>query len=733
MLHAAAAVCLFLLLRQLTGATWLSAWVAAVFAVHPLRAESVAWVAERKDVLSGLFFMLTLSAYAYYARRPFAWTRYLAVVVLLALGLMSKPMLVTLPCVLMLLDYWPLGRLAGLWADRRALNRCILEKIPLMALSAASCMATIEAGTVAIHEFSPSQRIANALVSYVGYLGHLFYPVRLAVYYPYPEGDSLAWKAAGAAALLVVISVIAVLRRRKQPWLLVGWLWYLGMMVPVIGLIQVGGQAMADRYTYLTQIGLLAALAWTAADMFRGRLARRVAIVFGLASVLILTVTAWQQTSTWRNNETLWRHAVASTTRNFRAHNYLGITLSGQQRLDEAIEQFEKALAIQPYNTEANGNIGIALVQRGRLDEAIDHYRKGLTANPTCAEIHNNLGNALIRKGAVRRSDRALPGSGQAAPRPAGGLLQSRRGVGPARPAGRGHRGVPQGPGATARRRGGLWQHRLRLVPAREVRRGDCRNRARRGNCQREGQFTIGRRLADAGPGLSRAAPEPVEARNARDQSEAHSEPQSGQNGIDRGVFQAAERRHRIARGVSPEKTDDHNRPKPRSGDIEQGKASPREQPMSSTYTSLNYHIVFGTKGRRPFLAESLRSEVYRYMGGIIANKQGRMLEIGGIDDHVHLLTSCSPTIALADFVRDIKANSSKWLREDKRQHEFQWQIGYGAFTVSLSRIDAIRQYVRNQPEHHRRRSFAEEFRAILQRHGISCDERDPFDGEHFG
>ena len=370
-----------------------------MFAIHPLRAESVAWVAERKDVLSGLCFMLTLGAYARYARRPPSLPRYLAVVLLFALGLMSKPMLVTLPFVLMLLDYWPLKRIDGILTDRRAVGRLILDKIPLLALAAASCTATLVAQNVAIHQIPPQWRLANALVSYVEYLGQLFWPMRLAVYYPYPESNRLAWEAAGSLALLIAISAIAVLWRRKHPSLLVGWFWYLGMMVPVIGLIQVGGQGMADRYTYLTQIGPVIALAWIAADACRDRLSRRWTFALGSAPLLVLMVLAWRQTSTWRNNETLWRHALACTSHNFRAHNYLGITLSSQRRLDEAIEQFQQALAIQPDNTEANGNIGIALVQKGRIDEAIVHYRTGLDASPDSTEIHNNLGNALMRKG----------------------------------------------------------------------------------------------------------------------------------------------------------------------------------------------------------------------------------------------------------------------------------------------------------------------------------------------
>ncbi len=299
-LHAATAILLFLVLRQMSGEIWPSALAAAVFAVHPLRAESVAWIAERKDVLSGLFFMLTLGAYVAYTRRPFSFRRYLVVVGLFALGLMAKPMLITLPCVLLLLDYWPLGRLQfpggtnesagrGPGSHPTAARRVLLEKVPLMALAAGSAVATILAQAEAVRSvetFPLSARIANAIVSYVAYLGQFVCPVGLSVLYPHPGNGIPAAKVAGALLLLAAASTGIVLARRRCPYLLVGWLWYLGMLVPVIGLVQVGEQAMADRYTYLPQIGLCIGLAWGVARFSESR--RRVRWISGVAAVLVL-------------------------------------------------------------------------------------------------------------------------------------------------------------------------------------------------------------------------------------------------------------------------------------------------------------------------------------------------------------------------------------------------------------------------------------------------------------
>jgi protein O-mannosyl-transferase len=334
LLHAATAILLFLVFRRMTGDVWPSALLAALFAVHPLRAESVAWVAERKDVLSGFFCMLTLGAYAYYARRRFSLGRYLAVMAPFALGLMAKPVLVTLPFVLLLLDYWPLGRLTRPAenvgpASAKTFWLLLLEKIPLVALSAATCVATWLAqnasGTVApLGSLLMGPRLANALVCYVAYVGRLLCPVGLTPFYPYPGTDLLMARALGALALLMAITAGALAARRRCPYLLVGWFWYLGTLVPMIGLVQVGAQAMADRYTYIPQIGLGIAIAWAAADFAqRGARSRRTC---GIVSVLVLALLAgraWSQTSHWRNSEAIWTWTLACGPNNAVAQNNL--------------------------------------------------------------------------------------------------------------------------------------------------------------------------------------------------------------------------------------------------------------------------------------------------------------------------------------------------------------------------------------------------------------------------
>ncbi len=294
LLHIATVIVLFLVLRQMTGALWRSAFVAALFAIHPLRVESVAWVAERKDVLSGLFFMLTIGAYVRYARRPWSLARHGLVALLFAMGLMSKPMLVTLPVVLLLLDYWPLQRV-----EPGKLSGLVLEKLPLFALSAASCAVTFLAQSQAIQSigsFSLPLRLGNALAASMIYLGQIVYPAGLAAFYPYPLNGLPAWEVALAGLLLVGFSIVAWRERRKQPWLLMGWLWYLVMLLPVAGIIQVGVQAHADRYTYLPQIGVYMAVTWLAAEWgAKWRMGR--AALGGLMSAMlaVLMVCAWKQ------------------------------------------------------------------------------------------------------------------------------------------------------------------------------------------------------------------------------------------------------------------------------------------------------------------------------------------------------------------------------------------------------------------------------------------------------
>ena len=400
LLHTATVIMLFLVLRQMTGALWRSAFVAAVFAIHPLRAESVAWVAERKDVLSGLFFILTIGAYVRYARRPWSAVRFGLVLLLFAMGLMCKPMLVTLPVVLLLLDYWPLRRL-----ESQKLSRLAVEKLPLLILSAASCVITLFAQTGAyqsIENVPPSFRVGNALMTCVVYLGQMVWPAGLALFYPYPQKVLAAWEVALAATLLATLSVAAWSSRRKQPWLLTGWIWYLAMLLPVLGIIQVGGQAHADRYTYLPQIGIYVAVTWLVAEWATIWRIDRVALGVLMAAVLaVLMVCGWKQTSYWQNNENLWTHSLACTTNNYLAHYNLALSLGKQGRTDEAIEHYQKTLQIKPDFSECHYSLAVALAQQGRLDEAITHYQQSLQITPDRAKAHINLGVAFVQKGRV--------------------------------------------------------------------------------------------------------------------------------------------------------------------------------------------------------------------------------------------------------------------------------------------------------------------------------------------
>ena len=399
LLHAATAVLLFLVLRQMTGRFWPGALVAALFAVHPLRVESVAWVSERKDVLSGLFFMLTLGAYVHYVRRGLSWAWYLAVLLCFALGLMAKPMLVTLPVLLLLLDYWPLGRFTGTSLHRRAPPvprhcnegalpgrfsfswRFVIEKLPLLAMVAGSCVTTVWAQRevmVSEDRLPVWARVANAPVSYVAYLDQFFCPRGLALFYPHPGPHLPLWKAVGAGVVLLCISAVVLTLWRRRPYLLVGWLWYLGMLVPVIGLTQAAGQAMADRFTYLPQIGIAIALIWWADDCSRSWRYRRVVwSVASAAGLMVLLGCAWRQTSFWCDSVTLWTRSLACSSYNKVAHNNLASALIDRGRLDEAMGHCRQSLEINPNDAEAEVILGIILARLGRLDEAMAGYRQG--------------------------------------------------------------------------------------------------------------------------------------------------------------------------------------------------------------------------------------------------------------------------------------------------------------------------------------------------------------------
>jgi tetratricopeptide (TPR) repeat protein len=404
LLHTATVIALFLLLRQMTGALWRSAFVAAVFAIHPLRVESVAWVAERKDVLSGLFFMLTIGAYVSYARRPWSPVRYGLVVLLFAMGLMCKPMLVTLPVVLSLLDYWPLRRLE----QPGKLSRLMLEKLPLLALSAAACVVTLLAQHGVIRSagsLSLPLRFGNALVACMVYPGQMIWPRGLAVLYPYPRHGLPPLELMLAGTLLAGLSAVTVWQRQKQPWLLMGWVWYLVMLLPVVGIIQVGIQAHADRYTYLPEIGIYVAVTWLAAEW--GAKWHTSCVVMGglMAGVIaMLMVCAWRQGAYWKNSKTLWTHTIACTVDNDAAYFNLGVNLYQEGRVDEAISNYEAALQIRPDSAMAHSNLGSALLEKGKVDEAITQFQDALRINPRSPNIHNNFGTALYQKGRVNEA-----------------------------------------------------------------------------------------------------------------------------------------------------------------------------------------------------------------------------------------------------------------------------------------------------------------------------------------
>ncbi len=433
LLHAATTVLLVLVLGSMTGRAWPSALAAALFAIHPLRVESVAWVTERKDVLSGLFFVLTLAAYGGYVRHRFSLIRYLTVMALFALGLMAKPMLVTLPFVLLLLDYWPLRRMSasrclnrtpshgneGAFSDNARFSktelghfsfpwRLVLEKVPLLALAALSCIVTLSVQGEALGSVEQCPlwwRISHALIAYVTYLAEFFYPVSLVAVYPHPSLLWSPWKTLAALLILAAITAAAWLGRRRCPYFLVGWLWYVGMLAPVIGLVQVGVQTMADRFTYLPQVGLGIALAWAAADGCRSW--SRHGGLCGVASAVVLAVlmgSAWRQTAFWRDSETLWNHALTCIPRNEAAHDILGLALADQGRFDEAKAHYQQALEILPGYVGAHLNFGLALESQGRIDEAVGHYRQALQIQPDYAEAHNNLGLALAGQGRLEEA-----------------------------------------------------------------------------------------------------------------------------------------------------------------------------------------------------------------------------------------------------------------------------------------------------------------------------------------
>lgn len=406
LLHAVNTSLLFLVLQRLTAAPWRSAFVAALFGLHPLHVESVAWISERKDVLCGLFWFLAMWGYVRYVEQP-GRARYWQTVGAHALALMSKPMAVTLPFALLLLDYWPLGRVRDPKAD---VPRLLREKAPLFALSAASSVVTFwiqrSMGAMSALEALPlSTRLANALVSYVEYIGKAIWPMKLAVFYP-PRPPLPASSVLLAASVLAAISVAAVRMARSKPWMLTGWLWYVGTLAPVIGLVQVGAQAMADRYTYIPLIGLFLMLAWTApASVLQRRSAQWIAGGLGAAILLTCAGRSRIQVSYWRDSETLFRHALRVTEGNWLAHNNLGVALkqAGKPRQEE-MEQYREAIRLRPGYAEAHYNLGVALWESGERTAAVEHWKLAALAKPRYGDAYSNLGAALKQLGQLEEA-----------------------------------------------------------------------------------------------------------------------------------------------------------------------------------------------------------------------------------------------------------------------------------------------------------------------------------------
>jgi protein O-mannosyl-transferase len=407
-IHSASAVLLLLLLLQCTGSLWQSSFVAALFALHPLHVESVAWIAERKDVLSAFFGFLTLSFYAGYLvkRNP---GRYLLALLSFLLGLMSKPMLVTLPVVMLLMDYWPLERYRQQGQGQparpgRLLRSLIREKIPFFACSLLSVVVTIYAqhkggAVIGLREIPFPLRAENALVAYVKYFGKTLWPSDLAVFYPFPQVIPF-WQVVGSLVLLMLASACCLWAIRRSPYLAVGWFWFLITLVPVIGLIQVGGQSMADRYMYLPAVGLFIMAAWGVPDLTRG-VPHRTGILVTLAGVAIMAYSAlsWKQLGYWQDGITLYRHTLEVTANNHLINYNLGVDLAGKGDWDGAIQAYRASLQGNTFNPETHNNLGFALARKGDLDAAIKEYQTALWMSPRDTKAHSNMAEALVQKG----------------------------------------------------------------------------------------------------------------------------------------------------------------------------------------------------------------------------------------------------------------------------------------------------------------------------------------------
>jgi hypothetical protein len=414
MLHALNVALLFVVLQSMTGRPGRSAFVAAAFALHPLHVESVAWVTERKDVLSGFFGLLSIWMYVHYARRGSALC-YALTALFLGLGLMAKPMLVPLPFALLLLDIWPLRRVnvnarlneqnAALSLSVKRATQLFVEKLPLMAISAASCAMTMRGGVRSVTDVPLGIRLANVAVSYVQYIGKMFWPRNLAVYYPYrgihnvPAWES--WQIMGSVALLLIISTAAILLIRRAGYIFAGWYWYLGTLVPVIGILQVGEQGMADRFVYFPFIGLYIAVVWGATEVARAsHWARGAVVVTGAVALIACALQTWHQLQYWRNTRALYDRALAVTEHNWKVHGYYGNYLRVYHQDNEgAARHFEKYLTYRPDDARAHVSLGILYSDMGRSYDAVACFREALRRDAGYAAAHYNLGRTLARRG----------------------------------------------------------------------------------------------------------------------------------------------------------------------------------------------------------------------------------------------------------------------------------------------------------------------------------------------
>jgi Tfp pilus assembly protein PilF len=414
--HTVNVVILFLILKAMTGCLWSSAFVAALFAVHPLQIESVAWVAERKSLTSGLFWMLTIAAYIRYARKPVVG-RYLPAVFVFGLAMLSKPMVVTLPFVLLLLDYWPLRRVASFENveskttltsfPSASVKHLILEKVPFLIISAVLSVITFNIqksgdAVKTFEAFSLKARIFNAIFSYVKYIEKMFYPVKLAIFYPHPRDSLALGKVAASAALLLAISVMVVRTAKRRKYLLVGWLWFLGVLVPVIGLVQVGAQAMADRYAYLSFIGLFIIIAWGVPELLSKLPNRKIVLVLlALSVLLVLSVHTSLQLRHWRHSVDLFEHAVKVTEGNYPMRNNLCVMYNRSGKFDKAIEHGTKAVLARPDFAKLYYNLGIPLFRTGKVDEAVKCWERNIALGSRNSKAHTNLGSVYYGRGKI--------------------------------------------------------------------------------------------------------------------------------------------------------------------------------------------------------------------------------------------------------------------------------------------------------------------------------------------